>query len=389
MAGETLPNNLLAFMLCAAAGAFACGPNGSNILGGNEDNGGGGDDTLGGTVTGDSGAAQVAEAKQLFEMVEPQLVTQCGGCHQTGGGIGAPTWLAGPDDYASIKAFPGIVVADVPSSLLEQSQSQMPGGNHPVPTLTIDSADGGVFTEVTTWLTAEAALIAQTPLASSNTVNPSSGSVDLSNAAPNLTGAKITFTATQQADMLVFQNVMLVAPQTTGIHVTAPTFAEIPTSGTEVDNTDYSTLDLQVAQGMSAQITPILYFVGWTPGSQLKIEFQLIAAATVPASDAGAATTCTDLTDFQNSAAVSMKANCTSCHGGSNADATSSMDLTALSTNDYATACTQARTQVNTTTPAQSNVLYAPLQMVNHPVKVFANTSATGYTQLQTWVNKE
>jgi mono/diheme cytochrome c family protein len=386
MAADSLSTNKLVALVCSA---IACGP--SNILGGddNANNSGDGGGWGSNTTYSADGAPQSGEAQQLFEIVEPALVAQCGGCHQNGGGINAPTWLAGPDAYASIKAFPGIVVADVSSSLLEQSQSQLPGGNHPVPTLTIDSADGGVFTEVTTWLTAEAALLAAVPLPASNTVNPSTGSVDLSNAAMGISGAAITFTATQQGDLLVFQNVMLVAPTASGIHIVSPIFAQIPATGPEIDNTDYSTLDLEVAAGQSAQITPIFYFVGWTVGSQLKIEFQTITAATVAPSDAGPPTTCTDLTDFQNSAAVSMKANCTSCHGGGNATATSSMDLTALATNDYATACTQARTQVNTTTPAQSNVLLAPLQMVTHPVKVFTSSSATGYQQIQTWVNKE
>jgi mono/diheme cytochrome c family protein len=391
--GDSLTTNTVlpfaAALSIAVVGAVACGPNGGNILGGDNDNGGG--DGGGGWSTSASGEGgpQAAAAQQLFELVEPQLVAQCGGCHQTGGGLGAPTWLAGPNDYASVKAFPGIIVADPTSSLLEQSQSQLPGGNHPVPTLTVDSADGGVFTEVNTWLTAEAALLAEVPLASSNTVDPATGSVDLSNAATGLSGAKITFTATQQGDLLVFQNVVLVAPTASGIHIISPIFAQMPASGPEVDNTDYSTVDMEVAMGDSAQITPVFYFVAWTPGSQLKIEFQTIAAATVAGADAGSATTCTDLTDFQNSAAVSMKANCVSCHGGNNATATSSMDLTAHNTNDYATACTQARTQVNTTTPAQSNVLLAPLQMVAHPLKVFSSSSASGYQQLQTWVDKE
>jgi hypothetical protein len=383
MASDSHSNNLLAVALCSVVGGAACGSN--NILGG-DDNGNGGDGGGWGSNTTYSadGAPQPAIAQQLFEVVEPQLVQKCGGsCHVEGTTLGAPRWLAGPDDYATIKAYPGIVVADVYASKLENRPA-----DHPAACL-VDPGNEALLAQVTTWLTAEAAVLTTAPLAASNTVSPSAGSVDLSNAATGITGAKITFTATQQGDLLVFQNVMLVAPSTSGIHIVSPIFAQIPTSAPEIDNTDYSTLDLQVAAGQSAQISPIFYFAGWVSGSQLKVEFQTIEAATVAPSDAGAATTCTDLTDFQNSAAVSMKANCTSCHGGGNPTATSSMDLTALSTNDYATACTQARTQVNTTTPAQSNVLLAPLQMVTHPVKVFSSSSATGYQQIQTWVNKE
>ncbi|HEY1959949.1 MAG TPA: hypothetical protein VGH28_30280, partial [Polyangiaceae bacterium] len=226
-------------------------------------------------------------------------------------------------------------------------------------------------------------------LPASATVDPSTGSVDLSPAATGITGAKITFTATQQGDLLRFSNVMLVAPASTGVHIVSPIFAQIPATGAEVDNTDFSTTDLTAGAGASAQISPVFYFPSWTAGSKLKIEFQTIAASTTTGGDAGAGTTCKDLTDFMNSAAPSMKTNCVSCHGGGNGTATASMDLTALNSNDYATACTQARTQVNPTTPAQSNVLLAPLQQVNHPVKVFASNTSTGYVQIQTWVNKE
>jgi hypothetical protein len=376
----------------AVGGVAACGPDDPNqLLGvGNNGNGngngnGGGDGGWNNNVTYNAdGAPQAPLAQQLFQSIEPQLVTKCGGaCHQTGATLGAPTWLAGPNDYATVKAYPGIVVADVYSSKLENRPQ-----NHPAECL-VDPGNEALLAQVTTWLTAEAAIITSTPLAASTTVDPSTGSVDLSGAATGINGAKITFTATQEGDLLKFQNVMLVAPAGSGVHIVSPIFAELPATGPEVDNTDFSTLDLTVAAGASGQISPVFYFPSWTPGSKLKIEFEKIESATVTGSDAGSTTTCKDLTDFQNSAAVSMKANCIACHGGGNATATSSMDLTALNSNDYATACTQARTQVNTVTLSQSNVLLAPLQMVTHPVKVFSSTASTGYQQIQTWVNKE
>ncbi len=397
MAGATVFNRVLVAGLAigavvAAGNLVACGPNSGMLLGGDDNNGDNGNNGNNGNGNGgwDSGASYNADgaieplAEQLFDQIEPQLVQNCGGaCHQTGQTLGAPIWLGTSNEYATIKAYPGIVVTDVYSSKLENRPA-----NHPAACL-VDPGNEALLAQVTAWLTAEASAITSIPLAASATVDPASGSADLSPAATGINGAKITFTATQDGDLLRFDNVMLVAPSATGVHIVSPIFAELPANnGTEVDNTDFSTVDLTAAAAASAQISPVFYFPGWVAGSKLKIEFQTIAASTATA-DAGTTSTCKDLTDFQNSAAPSMKTNCVSCHGGGNPTAQSSMDLSALNTNDYATACTQARTQVNTTTPAQSNVLLAPLQQVNHPVKVFSSNTATGYTQIQTWVNKE
>ena len=393
MAGDTLFKKVLAaaVVLGACAGAVACGPDGSQLLGG--DQLGGGNNTNGDSGSGGwdnnstynaDGGPQAPLAQQLFLSLQPQLDQKCGGaCHQQGTTLSAPKWLGTGDEYKNITSYPGIVTTDVYSSKLENRPA-----NHPAACL-IDPGNEALLAAVTTWLTAEAAAISAIPLPTSATVDPASGSVDLSPAATGISGAKITFTATQQGDLLRFSNVMLVAPSSTGLHILSPIFVMVPASGPEVDNTDYSTTDLSVAAGASGQISPVFYFQNWVAGSKLKIEFQKIETATVTASDAGASTTCKDLTDFQNSAAPSMKANCTSCHAGNNTSATNSMNLTALNNNDYATACTQARTQVNLTTQSQSNVLLAPLQQVNHPVKVFASNTSTGYVQIQTWVNKE
>jgi hypothetical protein len=392
MVGGSLFKNLVAAgaAIGILAGAtVACGPNPNALLGGdsnqsNPSNPGGGWDS--GVTYNADGGPQAPLAEQLFRQVEPQLVQKCGGaCHVDGATLNAPKWLAGPDDYATIKAYPGIVVQDVYSSKLENRPD-----NHPSSCL-IDPGNEALLAQVTTWLTAEAAAMSAVPLPASNTVDPSTGSVDLSGAATGINGAKITFTATQQGDLLRFSNVMLVAPATAGVHVVSPIFVQIPATGPEIDNTDFSTTDLTAGSGGSAQISPVFYFPSWTPGSKLKIEFQTIESSTATAGDAGTTqgTTCKDLTDFQNSAAPSLKNSCLGCHGGGNQTATSSMDLSALNNNDYATACTQARTQVNATTPSQSNILLAPLQMVNHPVKVFNSNTSSGYLAIQTWVNKE
>jgi hypothetical protein len=382
--------------MAAAAGALvlggvACGPTGDHLLGdnglggGNGGSGNGGGGWGGGSTYNADGGPQAPLQQQLFQALEPTLSQKCGGaCHVDGATLNAPKWLAGPDDYTTITSYPGIVTEDVYSSKLLNRPS-----NHPASCL-LDPGNEALLAQVTTWLTAEASAIAAIPLPSSDPVDPSTGSVDLSKAATGISGAKITFTATPMGGLMKFENVMLVAPGSTGIHILSPIFTMVPASGPEVDNTDFSTTEMSIASGTSSQISPVFYFTGWVSGSKLKIQFSKIEAATVAGSDGGTTqTACKDLNTFTNSAAPTLKNQCVSCHGGGNGTATSSMDLTALNNNDYATACTQAHTQVNTANKTQSNILLAPLKQVNHPVQVFSSTSSTGYQAILTWVNKE
>jgi len=387
--------NLVAMLAAASAlvAGVGCGPDGADhLLGGGGGGGGGGgtggDSGNGGWGSGSTynadGGPQAPLQQQLFQALEPTLVQKCGGaCHVDGTTLNAPKWLAGPNDYTTITTYPGIVTSDVYSSKLLNRPS-----NHPSSCL-LDPGNEALLAQVTTWLTAEASALAAIPLPSTDPVDPATGSVDLSKAATGITGAKITFKATTMGTLMKFENVMLVAPGATGIHILAPIFTMVPSSGPEVDNTDFSTTEMSVAAASSSSVTPVFYFSNWAAGAKLKLQFEKIEPATVAGSDAGTGTSCKDVTTFQNSAAPTLKSQCVSCHGGGNGTATASMDLTALNNNDYASACTQAHTQVNLANKTQSNILLAPLQQVNHPTKVFASTSSTGYQAILTWINKE
>ena len=172
-----------------AGGVVACGPNPNSLLGGGDPNqlGGGttGGDAGGGwgsnPVYNGDGGPQAPLEQQLFNQVEPELVQKCGGaCHEQGTTLSAPKWLAGPDVYKTIKTYPGIVVSDVYSSKLENRPQ-----NHPAACL-IDPGNEALLAQVTTWLTAEAAALSAIPLPASNTVDPTTGSVDLSGAATGI-----------------------------------------------------------------------------------------------------------------------------------------------------------------------------------------------------------
>lgn len=389
------PSFLLAVAATATlvAASAACGSGATDSLlgddplgtsGGNGGNGGDWGNGGGGPVYNADGGAQAPVRAKLFQALLPDLEKKCGGaCHTDGTNANNYKWLAKPDPYASIKAYPGIVGDDIYSSKLLNRPD-----NHPTGTL-IDVGNETLLAAVTTWLSAEAVALKQAPLPSTDATDVTGGSIDLAKA--GVPGAKITFTTSALATSLRFANVVVVAPSTTGIHLVAPSFVMVPTTGPEVVDTTFSTVDISVPAGGTATIGALFYFFNWTTGSKVRVQFQKIEQATI-AGDAGAASGCKDVATFQNSAAPTLISTCVSCHGGGNGNATASLDLSKLSgAPDYAAACTQAHFKINLADKTQSNLLLAPLNGsgLNHPVKPFANTGANGYTSLLTWINKE
>ena len=378
----------------AMATSVACGPSSTDSLlgddlgagagtggtgGGNWGNGGGG------PIYNADGGAQAPVQTKLFQALLPDLEKKCGGaCHTDGTNGGGYKWLGKPDQYVSIKAYPGIVTEDIYGSKLLNRPN-----NHPTASL-VDVGNETLKDSVTTWLSAEAVALKQAPLPSTDATDVTAGTIDLTKA--GITGGKITFNTSALASSLRFSNIVIVAPSTTGLHIVAPSFVMVPTKGAEVVDTTFSTVDISVPAGGTATIGALFYFFNWTTGSKVRIQFQKIETATVASSDAGVSGGCKDVTTFQNSAAPTLIAQCVGCHGGNNGNATAALDLSKLSgAPNYALACTQAHFKINLANKPQSNLLLAPLNGsgLNHPVKPFASTASGGYTSLLTWINKE
>lgn len=384
---------MAASAVLVGAALVACGPTTDDgLLGGiNNGNGSGGSGWGPGGgggpqyQGGGDGGVQSAIAEKLYRDVEPTLKMRCGGaCHETGVNAKMYTWLAGPDSYVSIKKYPGIVVDDIYASKLENHPQ-----NHPTQSLVGPGSvpDPMLLDQVTKWLGAEAAALQNAPLPSTDPVDPTAGSVDLTKA--GIAGAKITWTAQDLGSGLMrFSNVQLVAPAGSGIHVIAPLFVMVPAMGSEIHDLTNSTVDLTVGAGQSGSIVAIDYFYNWQAGSKVRIEFQKIESATV-ADGGGMQGTCKDVATFQSSAVPQLQQMCVGCHGGNNQTAQNAMDLKALTGQpNYATACSQARLKINFNNKAQSDIIITPVQKLNnHPYQV---ANATTYTNaMTTWINKE
>lgn len=394
MLSATLP----AMAVLASAIAVACGPSNADSLLGSDDlsnqNGGGGGSWGNGGggpsyTAGGDGGSKVTQAEALYRALQPSLEMKCGGaCHQTGATLSAPKYLAGPDSYVSIKAYPGIVTDDVYASKLLNRPS-----GHPASTL-VDSGNEQLLKDVTTWLNAEAAALAATPLPSAGPVDLTAGSIDLSMVAMGMTGAKLTFKAQLVSNYARFDTLQITAPSTSAIHVVAPIFVMMPADNSApVVDKNFSSTDLTINAGQTASLAVPYFFFGWTAGSKLKVEFTKIEL-TAGSPDAGSSSACKDVATFQSSAAPELINTCVGCHGGGSAGAQSAMDLSALKggSPDYATACNQAHFKVNTTNHAMSNILLAPLSgsgLTHGGGKPYGSTSSPGYVAIANWVNKE
>jgi hypothetical protein len=381
----------------AGTAAVACGPSGDGLLGddglggGNGGSGGGnggwGSGGGGGGTYGTDGGASTALAEKLYRAVEPQLKMKCGTtCHEAGTNAKDLKWLAGPDSYVTIKKYAGIVVDDPDSSKL-----MMHPGNHPTASLVGPGTppDANLKDAVYKWLQVEATNLQGTPLPSTDPVDPIAGSVDLTKV--GIAGGKITWTAQNMGAFMRFTNVQVVAPVSGGVHVVSPLFVMVPTMGTSMVDTTFSTTDMTVAAGQTSAIAPVYYFYNWQNGSKLRIEFQKIESATGGGGmDGGAQSGCKDVATFQSSAVPQLQ-QCLGCHAGNNAQATNALDLKALSGQvNYATACGQARFKINFNNKAASPVITTPRDKLNnHPFQV-PGGNAQAYTNgLTTWINKE
>jgi cytochrome c553 len=328
------------------------------------------------STSGDAGAGSV-QGRALFEALLTSLGSTCGGaCHAQGAG-GAPLWLGPPDPYVSAVQFPGIVVSNPGTSIV------ITKGRHEGPPL----ADP-LLTQVTQWLTAEAAALPVVTLPQTPPFTVAAGANNIDCSKGGVAGVHITFDATISGDEITLSNLDIVAPAATGVHIVYPIFAVLPTGGAEIDDPSFSNEDQTVAAGQTAPLGPgLLILTDWSAGAQMKIEFTTLAAATV--ADGGLTGGCKSVADFTSDAYPAIQANtCLTCHG-KGGSGNSAMDLSALQSTppDYTTACAQALPQINPQNPAQSQIILAPTgQAANHP---FKNASQSFVTMMETWIAAE
>ncbi|HSN99004.1 MAG TPA: hypothetical protein VLS89_11985 [Candidatus Nanopelagicales bacterium] len=391
------PNALTAMLFGASMLALASGP----MLGcsGAEDDlreGASGTSSTG-TDTGTETPTGPDSAEQLFRKIEPTLMTNCGNsaCH---GDASDNPFLNSMDPYASVIAWPGVVVKDYNQSKLlvrPRQGSGHAGGVNIDDEGLVDTLKPGLEA----WLEAEAKTIQGgddlgpqlepiVPIMGFNALY-------LDALGPEFEGFAITFNADELTDnLLVLTDLQVHTTSTDGLHIVHPLFVVYPRSQ-EADpdpGDNFFGFEDFIDIGTVEPLGPgTLVLSNWKKDARLSVAFESIAKY-LPDEGGGNDGACVEQALFDANARNQFQQSCGGCHGGGMADATAAVDMRDLQ-NDPVQACAQIRNRIDLTTPANSQVFIVTMPGGNaaHPFKFGGNQ--TNYNNFRTavsmWADQE
>ncbi len=324
-----MPNFVTAgffFALATGAGAVvACSDDGTPSLEQTAVSAG----SHGGKDSADAASNAPPAEERLFRAVEKDLEQKCGGaCHTMASYKPTPgAFLRPPDAYASIKAYPGVVVADYyQSSLLAK-------GAHAGPAI----GDDPTFeANVIEWLKMESALLQSQRKASIDAVSLVAGAndIDMTKASANgLTGVHFLFDASLTSGVLSLSNLRVRTAAGTAVHIVSPSFVRVLAARDSRNRTEvpdgaasFSNIEQTVAGGADTPLGPGSVFFtspGWIPfdfaGDKIRIEVDKLEPGTLSLLDTERA--CKDVAGFAAKVLPSMRGagtfnlNCAGCHG--------------------------------------------------------------------------
>jgi hypothetical protein len=336
-----------------------------------------------GAGAGGAGGAFVDSGKELWADLEPDLFEACGACHDAGG-IGDAPFLAGPDRYASVLSWPGVVVSDPAKSLF--ATYPISGGDHTG--INLDT-EPELFERVKVWLAAEAGSIPETPEGTPfiEPFTPILGfnAIYLNEVDDKLVGVALTFNAEELTEnVLELSGIEVHTTAKIGVHIVHPVFGVYPKGGeAESDPVDsFSGFDHKFPESTSEALGPgTLLLTNWQAGAKIGIGFELCDPYTEGGGEGGAggggsSGGCNAVAEFTANAVPRLTANCQSCHGGGDPQANAALDMSQLGSDDAA-ACAQVKNRVSPTNPASSQVFVNtnPDGNAAHPFKFLGSTA--------------
>ncbi|HEY4240612.1 MAG TPA: hypothetical protein VGM88_12410 [Kofleriaceae bacterium] len=400
---ETLFRHLSMVRLSVAAGAMIALMGCTGLI---DDGAGGGDD-------GDSDALTAAKSAWQNEAL-PVFRTVCTTCHT--GTYPEVAFLAGSTDLdirTTILGSPEINLDAVPSSRILTKNS------HEGPPLTADQA-----TKLTDWLMKEKAAV---PAGSGSGItldtdpfivqSCTTGSAGDATCPVNivaldslgLAGAKIQFVAPFVGSILYLTDFQIFAG-TDGLYAEHMLVVSHP-SGSDMPVPDpldryFAMKEDLMANGSDNIGDGTAAFSTFSVGDKLSFHFKVLTPY-VDASGSGSGSGsgvddggCKDLTTFKASAQsffatqlTGEAQSCVSCHGGGNATAKQTLDMTGVDSTDdttIATACAQIKADANLDDPPSSAFFLAPAPgNMNHPFHLTAGDLSNFKTQATVWINAE
>lgn len=297
--------------------------------------------------------------------VESMLVRRCGGCH--GAGRSAPDFLRpDPDVRTTLLAYPALVDLESP-----RTSRLLTKGEHSGPAFMTEEA-----TAVRTWLELEASAgttvptdreIATAPLA----IREGFNQVPLDSL--GMPATSIHFVASRVGDGVFLDSVQL-STGPMGASLEHPVFVTWIDGAPHPDPVDrFADLSLDVEPNSSASFdSGTIVITDMPEGALLSIHFTAagpMGGTTMPGVDAGTGPGpgggdgCMQLEAFRAEAVPALRASCTRCHGGGNASATASMDMSQINSADDAealTGCNQVLGRISAASPSSSGLFTQP-----------------------------
>jgi hypothetical protein len=363
----------------ASGGSSSSGlPDGGTTATGTGGGGGaGGSGSGGGGIPGQTG-------RDVFAGIEAELVTECGACHQAQGAADAP-FLAGPDRYESITAWPGIVVdpADHSTILTHPADVSHGGGQAP-------DMSQGLRPKVLAWLKKEVSELPSTEQDAGAYIpafKPLTGgafnTLYLDPLGPEFKNMSISFVATElgadpAAPTILQLDDLTVHPVGQApLHVVHPLFTVYPPGSdgdpdpvdslASVDQTFLLGGDLKLGVGQ-------VILTNWHKDAYLGLAFELLEVEGGGGGDAGLSA-CNSIALFQSNVVPAMQYCADTCHGGLNQTAKDTMDLANLLAMPPDEACVQVRARITPGDPDSSQILLVtdPTKQVVHMYKFQGN----------------
>jgi hypothetical protein len=318
---------------------------------------------------GSSGAVPGGPSQEelLFRAVEADFKKKCGAaCHELGTSKpAAPTFLAGPDSYKTIKAYNGIVVADYyQSSILNK-------GAHEGPAV---GEDPTFETKLIEWLKIESAVIQSVKKPSTDPIALKAGAndIDLTKAATaGLAGVHLKFDAALVGGILSLSNLKLHAAAGTDVHILKPGFIKVlaaPDASKRTEVPDgaetFSNVDQTVPAGADTVLGPGSAFLtapGWTPfdfaKDKVRIEVEKLEAGKVSVIEKPVV--CKNVAGFTANVLPSLRGQaggfnlkCDNCHGAGNG-----LAGLALANPDQTLVCNQVLSKLNAADITKSQII--------------------------------